>query len=370
MIITEDAQLLIYSALKNLDQLLEVFIAFPDQFENEVEENKVIFTRMKNLQSLNLAIYYGDDVDPEIEESFCNSLISLKPLSKLTLTIYSDNDEVPLPEWLTNLISGFVCLKSLSTLILDFNRCGALTAQAITSLGSSIKQMASLTTLKIYFEAHKTNFDDILFNLCLDLGFASKLESLELNFRRDGGLSDIGLNAIAFALGSLGSSLLRLNLNLLFCKSVTDESLKALSLNLKKLRKLTHLTLILRHASISAKGFEDMIFSIKDSQSLANLTLQATLSGQIDEQFTNNLLRAFGDMSSLKYIELKFAECTETDKRELSRLYICLSSLQNILNALFSFGLHCDTDLEIIENLALCRHGWRISYNTSVIHHL
>jgi len=220
-------------------------------------------------------------------------------------------------------------LKSLS---FDFSCCFYMSQdslpQGMAEISSALSNLGSLSSLNFSFSEYFSSESVV--------GFASALKPLQNLVQLKLNLSGIQMSLehmqqFSSSLGAL-TSLRFLDLHLMKQQSLSDDDLKALTENLKKLGLLKSLTLVCGHISmITNKGVEAITNGIKELHDLTCLHLELTHSSHIDETAIEGIAKALQYLPDLYCVNFSFLGCDKLKEKEESVLSL-LSALGEMKN--------------------------------------
>jgi len=295
------------AALPKLSLLTKIDLIFEGQ--RMIQEPALVrlfkaFQSLKNLSDLALNLqgcgfaYCADGGVGSTLESF-RCLVGTS-VQKLTLSLFQNLSSQNLQE-LSETLKEMALLQSLS---LNMHGSYGIISKSITSFGSALACLTSLTSLSLHFPSgilHK----NLVGGIASALMSLQNLISLKLEFRLDNETEDQHFQSLFANFKNL-KSLKYLDIQVVDQETITDTSLQVLGESLKELSLLKSLSLDFTDVPlITSKGAEAILSGIQEGPSnLFNLNLKYNNDENLSQAALRKLGEALQALVSLYSVDL------------------------------------------------------------------
>jgi hypothetical protein len=235
-------------------------------------------------------------------------------------------------------------LNKLDLLHLNFTKC-EMTFENLELLSQELVKLNDLTSFT--FIAAKNDISDYGFNLLTTaLGEISNLRSLSLNFNKNKGISDKGLDNFSEILKKLQKlSYLSLEFG---STDVADVGITRVASTFTELEALKILKLCFHETLITNNGFGSLTNSLKNLTDLTTLALDFSFCQRIADRTVTSVTTYFPN--TLIELDLNFASCLQVTDKAVESISSEISKLTQIASLTLNFN-GCDISADSDKNL-------------------
>jgi len=200
-------------------------------------------------------------------------------------------------------LSRYKCLRTLS---MDLSN-SSIDVKCVQELGSSIKELASLTSLTFKCGSCADIADDATMELMCGIGSLSCLKILVFSLEFCAGVADKSLAALGNGVQKLCKSLTHLTIDCTHCREIGDEGIRCFSSGVKSLALLVRLNLSFHGCQkITHEGAEALGSALGMLGQLESLHLSLELCTGINHAGITCIVHAARELKSLQEIAFIF----------------------------------------------------------------